>query len=251
MEPQSWKTLCTALLAAVVLLAGPVHAERASPSADLATDPRLQKPVTLEADALDMQLVVRTVHRLTGVPLMVQGDLLRRSVAVRVKDPSCAKLLERLAELFGGEWVARDGGYLLVTEEVRAGIPRAERDPEVGWKAIALFESLTPGEWARLRVSKVVRFQDLVPDHQRLVLLIVRSEYGWHPERFPSSVLIGQGCGILASIAQSDTGGDGVFMEVFVPTVSDDGFVLPQQVFATSLNGPEAEKALANLRGRR
>lgn len=218
------RMLVSAVLTALVLLAAPVRAEPAGKPADvLGSDPRLQKPVTLDGEVQELRLLLRDLQRLTGVPLRVQGDLVRRPVAIGVTERPGAKLLESVAVLFGGQWVARDGGYLLVTEEVRAAMKRAESETQVRRVLASLLDSLNREQWMRMRLVRCLYFRQMTPTQQNLALFVARNSYLRHPERYPSSVLTGRDCQIDLARLQNDQGSVTVRLSLSDREVSEEG----------------------------
>jgi hypothetical protein len=170
-----------------------LSAPQASSSPDLTKDERLAKKLTLPGDTLPLAQVIKGVHAATGVSLMVQGDLLRRPVAIAVKDKTCAEILENLRVLFGGTWVRRGDSYLLVTDETvakqMANYPEGTSTVREGQ---ALRRSFTSVQVEALRRNGGVDFQSLSPVQKRLVLTMLRDEYLRDPSRYPSSILTGK-----------------------------------------------------------
>jgi hypothetical protein len=206
---------------------------------DLQNDPRLTRKLSLPGDTLRLQQVVKTLGEVTEVDILVQGDLLRRPVAITVKNKTAADILEQLGLLFGGTWLRRGDSYLLVTDEVTARMITAHRaDAATDREEQALFRSITPQQLARLREGKTVGYERLTPSQKRLVLTIARDRFLKQPEQYPSSILAGKGVELFRTIvATTGAGGRPVLtfspndpnlrnpstIELGVPMIADNG----------------------------
>jgi hypothetical protein len=238
-----------ALLIVLVLAAAlPVSAQAgASTRVELTRDERLSKQLTFPGDTLRLQEVIKAIHAATEVPLMVQGDLLRRPVVLAVKDRSASELLEDLRVLFGGTWVRRDDGYLLVTDEVTAKLVAAyPQETSTQQEEQALARSLNRVQWAALRESGVLPFAALTPAQRRLALTVLRDRYLREPDRYPSSIVVGKG--VRLTVPRSDAAvrigrpasmppgtifaGERVWeLSLEVPAIQDNGSLQQEAVF--------------------
>lgn len=82
------------------------------------------KPITYTTRAAPLASVLRDLSKLAGVPLTCSSELDREPVILRLEGMSAKAVMAKLADLFGGEWMARGKGF-----ELRRG-PEAHRRHE-------------------------------------------------------------------------------------------------------------------------
>jgi hypothetical protein len=232
------------LLLSLCALVPGLAASKQERGPDLQRDARLTKKLKLPGETVRLQQIVQRLSETTEVDLMVQGDLLRRPLAVAVKDKTAAEVMENLAVLFGGTWLRRGDGYLLITDEVTANLVAAyppERSTEEEERA--LFTSITPQQLTQMQQRGPLRFERMTPAQQRLVLAITRDRYLKEPHRFPSSIVTGKGLMIITARAFYDKG-DGrpamptgsYTIELVGPGFGDDG-VLAENIWFAGVGG--------------
>src|SRR5688572_481903 len=101
-------------IALVLILLFAVRMEaRSEGVTDLKSDSRLTAKIELAGDTQAIGTVIRLLSERTKVDLFVQGDLLRRPVAIAVRGRAAHEVLDNLATLFGGSWLKRGDAYLL------------------------------------------------------------------------------------------------------------------------------------------
>ncbi len=169
-------------------------APRPAPPLNLAKEPALQERITFRGDVLHLHEAVRALGDTAGVPVAVQGEVLRRRVALAVREKSCAEVMEILASLFGGTWVKKGGAYVLITDEALANLVGAY--PETGntqGLEQALARSLTVPQLGSLSKNGVLTVDAFNRPQRELVQAIMRDRYLREPDRYPSSVLTGRG----------------------------------------------------------
>jgi hypothetical protein len=167
---------------------------------DLTKDERLSGKISLRGGLLPVHQVVRALGDAAGAFILVQGDLLLRSVQVQVDGKTCAQVMEKLAELFGGVWIRQsesltgEDGYLLLTDEVTAGlVARHPQSLDTRREEEGLFRSLTRSQRELMMSPRCLLFTDLTREQQRLVKVIARNAFLMQPYFYPSSVLRGEG----------------------------------------------------------
>jgi hypothetical protein len=87
--------------------------------------------VTLRANFLPVETVVRQISSQTGQPMLATGELKNFPLYINVKGVALSDLLTRIAKTVGGEWSKRDGNlYLTLESDLRTKQER-EGDPEI------------------------------------------------------------------------------------------------------------------------
>lgn len=159
----------------------------------LQADRRLDKLLSIQSDVLPLAQVVPEIHKQLGVDIMVQGDMLRRAVVIRQSNRPAKELLTDLGLMLGGTWVKRQDAFLLLTDDVTAGLVKRWKGRQAIAEGQALIRSLTPGQQRTLADGKNVKFNQLLPVQQRLARVIATEAFLEDPQRFPSSVVTGEG----------------------------------------------------------
>jgi hypothetical protein len=185
-----YRTFCACILLTV---AAPLQAAQIARSAELRADRRLNKTLTVNGQVVRVPVLLRRVSETAGVDVFVQGDLLKRPVSIATRGKPIADLLDNLAVLFGGTWVKRNDGYVLVTEEVSAKEIGSLAAGDTLAEERAFFSSITPAQVVAVRTVGLIKLAQLTQQQQRLACLIARDRFLRNPEKYSASILKGTG----------------------------------------------------------
>jgi hypothetical protein len=183
-------------------------------------DSRLDRSLTVRAEVIPLARVVPEIHKQLGVDIMIQGEMLRRTVTIQQAGRPARELLADVGLLLGGTWIKRDDAYLLLTDDVTAGLVKRWNGRQAVRESQALVLSLTRDQLRLLENGQNIKYEQLLPTQQRLVRTIATEAFLENPQRYPSSVVTGEGF-LIAKPQVSDP----PCLSFLAPTVWEDGRV--------------------------
>jgi hypothetical protein len=157
-------------------------------------DRRLEQPLTLDAREVPLRHALRQIRRQLVVSLAVQGDLLRRPVALDVRGIAASEIFVELAAQVSATWIKDRGSYLLVTDEAVTRQALANRAPQAfQHRKKALVASLSASQVQALQQQGRLLFNQLTPGQRTLFLALLADEFAGRIEQHPGTIVEGVG----------------------------------------------------------
>jgi type II secretory pathway component GspD/PulD (secretin) len=174
----------------VMLLAAPAPTGAApspekrevSPFPILDRDPALRKKLTLDRPPENIGQLLRTIAKQTGTQVLCQGDFLKKTVTVSVKDQEAREVLTQIAMTARGVWMKRNGVYRMMQDGMSLGVFQVGGSPVRAMEAaVALQRSLTKHqrEWL---MKQPLPWKLMTPAQKQFANIAYWQYYVEHPE---------------------------------------------------------------------
>jgi len=162
---------------------------------DFAADKRLEKRVTLDFAGQPLRKALPELRRQTGVPVQIQGDLLKRAVILQHQDRAGADVLRDVADALNATWVKRGDNYILVEDETTARLSARYREMgETRADMNRLVAALTREQRTALQQRGRLSFDSLPVEQQEIFQSVLIDEFFRKTEAHPGKIVHGMGC---------------------------------------------------------
>lgn len=231
------RSTASTLLLWLVVLAAAVQSGHSAPPADAGTtparerrepspfpildrDPALRKKITLDRPPESVGQLLRAIAKQTGAQIVCQGDFLKKTVVVNVKDQEAREVMTQVAMVARGVWIKRNGVYRMMENGMDLNVFQVGGTPvRASEAAKGLLRSLTAHqrEWLR---SQPLKWERLTPAQQQYMNIAFWQAYVQHPESYTRDMAADMSR-LEVRIVPSDNGP--TMMHLMAPTLTDDG----------------------------
>ena len=168
-------------------------------NAELARDPRLQSPLSLDGETRPLAETAAALQAHTSANLMVQGDLLTQPAALALRKQPCWMVMRTIADAFDARWYRRKDDLILISDQELARVILAGSSTDPRRKLQTFVKSLLPGQRKVLGIAGRLRITQMTPEQRELFRAVLAGYYSRSPHRFTRGLL--QGSRVILALA--------------------------------------------------